>query len=202
MGIPLDEQLPCLTLVAGPAMIVAPYGTLYFSSSRSLSSSTAISPLRFSAISARRRPLTSTSLQSRSSIDATVSACISVSTTARGDAAGVERPHRQLRARLADRLGGDDADRQALLDQLAASTGPCRSSGRRRRAGLAGQRAANPDLLDAERLDRRGDLVGDQLVLADDRLVGDRVDDVSRRCGRRWPRQRTSTSRPCRRAAW
>ena len=30
-----------------------------------------------------------------------------------GDAAGVERPHRQLRARLADRLGGDDADRLA-----------------------------------------------------------------------------------------
>ena len=26
-----------------------------------------------------------------------------------GDAAGVERPHGQLRARLADRLGGDDA---------------------------------------------------------------------------------------------
>jgi hypothetical protein len=33
---------------------------------------------------------------------------------ARRDAAGVEGPHRQLRARLADRLGGDDADRQAL----------------------------------------------------------------------------------------
>ena len=30
-----------------------------------------------------------------------------------GDAARVERPHRQLRARLADRLGGDDADRLA-----------------------------------------------------------------------------------------
>jgi hypothetical protein len=30
-----------------------------------------------------------------------------------GDAAGVERPHGQLRARLADRLGGDDADRVA-----------------------------------------------------------------------------------------
>src|SRR3712207_6990036 len=30
-----------------------------------------------------------------------------------GDAAGVERPHGQLRARLADRLRGDDADRVA-----------------------------------------------------------------------------------------
>src|SRR5581483_7408372 len=32
-----------------------------------------------------------------------------------GDTAGVERPHRQLRARLADRLRGDDADRVADL---------------------------------------------------------------------------------------
>ena len=32
-----------------------------------------------------------------------------------GDAAGVERTHRQLRAGLADRLGGDDADRVADL---------------------------------------------------------------------------------------
>ena len=36
-----------------------------------------------------------------------------------GDAAGVERPHRQLRAGLADRLGGDDADRLAGADHLA-----------------------------------------------------------------------------------
>ena len=32
-------------------------------------------------------------------------------------AADVERPHRQLRARLADGLGGDDADRFAELDE-------------------------------------------------------------------------------------
>ena len=36
-----------------------------------------------------------------------------------GDAAGVERPHGQLRARLADRLRGDDADRVADLDHGA-----------------------------------------------------------------------------------
>src|SRR5947209_4952958 len=35
-----------------------------------------------------------------------------------GDTAGVERPHRQLRARLADRLRGDDADRVADLRHL------------------------------------------------------------------------------------
>ena len=36
-----------------------------------------------------------------------------------GDAAGVERPHRELRARLADRLGGDDAHRLAEVDEVA-----------------------------------------------------------------------------------
>ena len=36
-----------------------------------------------------------------------------------GDAAGVERPHRQLRTRLADRLRGDDADSVADLADLA-----------------------------------------------------------------------------------
>ena len=38
---------------------------------------------------------------------------------ARRRAADVERAHRQLRARLADGLRGDDADRQTHLDQLA-----------------------------------------------------------------------------------
>ena len=41
-----------------------------------------------------------------------------------GDAAGVERPHRQLRARLADRLRGDDPDRVADLGQLAGRQRP------------------------------------------------------------------------------
>ena len=36
-----------------------------------------------------------------------------------GDAAGVERPHRQLRARLADRLGRDDPHRLAEVDEVA-----------------------------------------------------------------------------------
>src|SRR5439155_17017098 len=36
-----------------------------------------------------------------------------------GDAAGVERTHGQLGARLTDRLSGDDADRLADVDQLA-----------------------------------------------------------------------------------
>ena len=42
---------------------------------------------------------------------------------AAGDAAGVERAHRQLRARLADGLRGDDADRHAVIDELAGGEG-------------------------------------------------------------------------------
>src|SRR5207342_3806335 len=40
-----------------------------------------------------------------------------------GDAAGVERPHGQLRAGLADRLGGDDPNRVADLGRLAGGHG-------------------------------------------------------------------------------
>ena len=44
------------------------------------------------------------------------------------DAAGVERTHGELRAGFADGLGGDDADRQAFLDELVGATCRCRSS--------------------------------------------------------------------------
>ena len=53
---------------------------------------------------------------------------------AHGDAADVERPHRQLRAGLADGLGGDDADRLAELDEVAARPCSGRSRAGRRRA--------------------------------------------------------------------
>ena len=96
-----------------------------------------------------------------------------------GRAADVERPHRQLRARLADALGGDDADGHALLRPARRSTGPCRSTAAAdAQRGVAGHRAADLDLLQAQLLDLAGDLGGDQLVLADDHFVGDRVDDV------------------------
>ena len=52
-----------------------------------------------------------------------------------GDAAGVEGTHGQLRAGLADGLGGDDADRLAEVDQLARWQGSCRSTWRTRRCG-------------------------------------------------------------------
>ena len=50
-----------------------------------------------------------------------------------GDTTGVERPHGQLRAGLADRLRGDDADGLAEVDGLARSPASCRSSTRTHR---------------------------------------------------------------------
>ena len=66
---------------------------------------------------------------------------------------------------------------------------------------LAGHRAADQDLVEAQLLDLAGDLVGDHLVLVDDHLVGDRVDDRVARLTR--PRidvgqARLRPSRPCR----
>ena len=50
------------------------------------------------------------------------------------DTADVEGPHGQLRSRLADRLGGDDAHRLADVDRHARWPGSGRSTSRRRRA--------------------------------------------------------------------
>ena len=58
---------------------------------------------------------------------------------ARGDAAGVERPHRQLRAGLADRLGGDDADRLTRADHLAGGEVAAVARPADAVAGLAGE---------------------------------------------------------------
>ncbi len=57
-----------------------------------------------------------------------------------GDAAGVERPHGQLRARLADRLGGDDADRLTRADHLAGGEVAAVARPADAVAGLAGER--------------------------------------------------------------
>ena len=46
----------------------------------------------------------------------------------------VERAHRELRARLADRLSGDDADRLADVDPVAAREVAAVAHARRRRA--------------------------------------------------------------------
>ena len=63
---------------------------------------------------------------------------------AAGDAAGVEGPHGQLRARLADRLGGDDADGLAELDRLAGGQRQAVAGARDAELGVVGQRRAAP----------------------------------------------------------
>ena len=75
-----------------------------------------------------------------------------------GDAAGVEGPHRQLRARLTDRLGGDDPHRVAELDHRARRQGPAVAGLAHAGLELALEHRADGhrDLLVAERL---GDLL-------------------------------------------
>ena len=86
-----------------------------------------------------------------------------------GDAAGVERAHRQLRARLADRLRGDDADRVAQLDHRAGRERPAVALAAN--AGLELALERGPDghrgvLLLAVRLDDLGQLLLVDLVVA------------------------------------
>ena len=72
---------------------------------------------------------------------------------ARGRATDVERAHGQLGARLADRLGGDHADRFADVDQDAAAEVAAVALGAQAVARFAGERRAHPDLVDAEGFD-------------------------------------------------
>src|SRR5207302_1100858 len=62
------------------------------------------------------------------------------------DATGVEGPHGQLGPRLTDRLGGDDADGLANLDQLAGGQVASVAQAADAFAGLAGQHRAHLDL--------------------------------------------------------
>ena len=84
---------------------------------------------------------------------------------ARCRTADVEGTHGELRARLADRLGGDDADRFADLDHLAAGQVAAVAAAADAATGFAGQTRADLDLLDAGFLNRVRQLVGDLVVL-------------------------------------
>ena len=96
-------------------------------------------------------------------------------------AADVERPHRQLRARLADRLRGDHADRLAQVHHLAGRQVAPVALDADAALGLAGQHRADLDLLDAGRLDFGREVFADLLVDADDDLSRQRVLDVLER---------------------
>ena len=110
--------------------------------------------------------------------------------SADADTTGVEGTHRELGSGLADRLGRDDADGLADVDELAgrertAVAGRAHTDGR-----LAGEHGADLDGLDAgsEQLvdEHVADVVtglGDDLALGVDRVLGeaagvDRVLDV------------------------
>ena len=71
-----------------------------------------------------------------------------------GHATGVEGAQRQLRARLADGLGGDDADRLAQLDHAAACQVFAVAHAADAEARFAGERRAHKGLLDAVALAR------------------------------------------------
>src|SRR4051812_23878083 len=105
-----------------------------------------------------------------------------------GDAAGVERPHGQLRARLADRLGGDDADRVADHGRLAGGQRAAVALLAHAGGGLALEHGAHRDpearavgagrgLVGRD--DRHERLAGDLLALRDEDLLAGR--DVRRR---------------------
>ena len=66
---------------------------------------------------------------------------------AAGNAAGVEGTHGQLRAGLADGLGGDDADRLAGADGLAGGQVHAVALGAHAAVGAAGQDGADLDLV-------------------------------------------------------
>ena len=96
----------------------------------------------------------------------------------RHDAADMERTHRQLRARFADTLSGDDSDGHAFFDHRpgrhihpvaqAANTQRC----------IASHRTADLDFLQAHHFDLASDFRSDHLILFDDHFVGHRIDDV------------------------
>ena len=67
----------------------------------------------------------------------------------RRDAAGVERTHRQLGAGLTDRLGRDDADRLADVDELAGRERAAVAPRARAGLGVTGEHRADLDLGDA-----------------------------------------------------
>ncbi len=71
----------------------------------------------------------------------------------RGGTADVERAHGELGARLADRLRGDHADRLAHVDERTAAEIAPVALGAQAVAGIARQRRAHADLVDAERFD-------------------------------------------------
>ena len=90
----------------------------------------------------------------------------------------VEGPHRQLGAGLADRLGGDDADRFAGVDQHATTQVTAVALGAQAVAHVAGQRGAHAHLVDAELLDSLDQILVEQFAGRDRGFLRLGVDDI------------------------
>src|SRR4051794_38733344 len=96
----------------------------------------------------------------------------------RGRTTDVERTHGELRAGPADRLGGDDADRFADLDQLAAGEVTAVAAAADSAARLAGEHRADLDLLDTRFLDGVREVFGDLVVVRHELVARERIVDL------------------------
>src|SRR5262249_57385267 len=95
-----------------------------------------------------------------------------------GHAPDVERPHRELGTRLANRLGGDDPDRHSLFDQCPSGQVHAVAQPADAERGLAGHWAADADLVETELLQRLGARRRDHLVFGHNRLASLQVADL------------------------
>src|SRR2546427_6599397 len=88
-----------------------------------------------------------------------------------GDTTRVEGTHRELRARLADGLSGDDSDRLAHLDELAAREAATVASAADAVLGVAPEGRPHANAARAGIGDRRGELEVDRLAPLGGELV-------------------------------
>ena len=91
---------------------------------------------------------------------------------------GVEGTHRQLRSGLADGLCGDNTDGKAFFDELTRREVGTVAFGTHAESAFACQGTADTDGLHAQFLDSQRNLARDDLVFANDHLIGDRVPDI------------------------
>src|SRR5690606_25531537 len=94
----------------------------------------------------------------------------------RGRAADVEGAHRELRARLADRLRGDDADRLAEIDAMTARQIAPVALSTDAIARLTGDRRTHLHLIDAFLLEQLHQPLVDQRACRHDHLVAARLE--------------------------
>ena len=96
----------------------------------------------------------------------------------RGDAAGVEGSHRQLGARLTDRLGGDDPHRLAHAHRLAVGQVGAIAFGADADLALTVEGGADLHLGDSSVLDPLGVRLGHHLVAVHQHLAGSGVQHI------------------------